>query len=94
MRRYTMSMSFGDKDKMRVRVYEPKDSGIQSDLNKAALFFFIAGLILGIGAMTVLIRVLPLQPPPSCFEDEVIVWNGETDEHDICVPIDKWRFTE
>ena len=25
---------------------------------------------------------------PVCFEDEVIVWDGRTDSHDICVPMD------
>lgn len=24
----------------------------------------------------------------QCYEDEVIMWNGDTDTHDTCVPLD------
>lgn len=46
---------------------------------------FVFGLIVGLMIAVFLIEA----NSPDCYEDEVIVWTGE--EHDHCVPIDKFQ---
>jgi hypothetical protein len=31
---------------------------------------------------------IPTGGEVSCFEDEVIVWSGQTNSHSICLPLD------
>ncbi len=44
-----------------------------------------AALLLGTLAVGVLVgTVTTPDPHPDCFEDQVMIWDGRTDDHTIC----------
>lgn len=48
---------------------------------------YIASAVVGaVLALTLVALTSPQEPP--CYEDSVWVWDGETDSHSLCVPID------
>lgn len=54
-------------------------------IEKAGWIAFSTGLLVG----SLLMLWAATVNQPNCYEDEVIVWSGETNDHDICVPVDK-----
>lgn len=74
-------MNSNKKIRMKVYPYERE----AKETTQAGWTGFIFGLIVGM----MLVIMLTAASSPNCYEDEVIVWTGET--HDLCVPIDKFQ---